>query len=249
MRRLFLVAVVTAGCTTGPGRGHDGLDSLAHAACRHAKACGCSPIFPPECEGDIASMWPDAESATFALSEGQSAVFDPQCLDTLVDLVEAADCDTDFRRFWSEAPCAVFHGTRGLGDACEDVPPSVSDCLPGLHCVAGQCEQLHVADPTALKPLPGELCDEAQTCDETAWCDTGVGPPDGPVCRPRVAEGGPCTGHDECLTVYCPRGTCARRPTEGRPCGAQMLCADGLTCVDEVCTGGAALCVPPSVFQ
>jgi hypothetical protein len=255
VKRLILVAVATAGCTTGEGLEDAGLAGLAGAACRHARECGClDPVRedplgrepPPQCEADLLEAWPDEASAALVLPESSRPVFDAQCLETLLDVVEGAGCGTDFERFWLDVPCALYHGTRNVGDECEATPPVVSYCLPGLNCVAGRCEPGHVAAPTETLPGPGAPCDLG-LCADGAWCDIGVA--DDPICRRLGAVGESCAGHQECETLYCPAGRCDERPTAGKPCGAQELCAEGLICVDDRCEEGALACVPPSVFQ
>jgi hypothetical protein len=174
-------------------------------------------------------------------AEFDEPVFDPQCLDRAIEILRAAECDSDLSRFWFELPCPLYHGTANVGDPCSGGSPVYNPCLQDLLCIEERCELAHVTGPPDLRPGTGEPCNETGECHASAWCDLAA--MDGPICRALVDVGDACMGHAECFTTYCPAGFCDERPGEGEPCGANQICASGLECASERCVGGSS-CVP-----
>jgi hypothetical protein len=235
--------MLALGCTTGEGREDVGLESLAGVACQHARACGCEePVAIGSsggtCESLVLEAWgywlpPPADFG--------EPVFDPQCLDRAMEILRAAECDSDLSRFWFELPCALYHGTANVGDACMPGSPVYNPCLQGLVCIDQRCEPAHVAATPDLRPGVGESCVETAECNASAWCDLAA--MDGPICRARGAVGDACMGHAQCLTGYCPAGFCDERPGEGEPCGANQICGEGLECITDRCARTSS-CLP-----
>jgi hypothetical protein len=80
---------------------------------------------------------------------------------------------------------------------------SGAQCLPGLHCIGGRCED---------RPLPkrGEPC-LGKTCGAGAFCDAGR-------CAALKGEGAPCALPFECRALACVTSPAAKVGKCGAPC-------------------------------
>jgi hypothetical protein len=111
---------------------------------------------------------------------------------------------------------------------------SYDSCLQPYLCLEGRCRLISLScEPASV----GEQCTYLQFCDESSYCGTSF------RCVRRVGLGESCSGiPNECEAgLYCAYDeaagmTCQDGATAGDPCGAEMPCVDGTTCVDDVCT-------------
>lgn len=156
-------------------------------------------------------------------------------------------------------PCQPLFGDGREGEPCEFVDSLSSTCAADLYCDGAQCRRW------CPKPVgKGETCGEAPcepglTCNPAdARCITATreggdcstvpcaedlrcvdedlaDPMNPPVCRALSGAGGPCMGHMECTTGYCPNGLCAAIPGEGESCRGTGICGEGLACIDDTC--------------
>ncbi|MBC8072114.1 MAG: hypothetical protein IAG13_27585 [Deltaproteobacteria bacterium] len=177
--------------------------------------------------------------------------------------------------------CPIFHGERGVDEACSlDATNQYSDCAAGLSCNIQECDYDPVTgaetctgsctDPCAPQPgggcgtcdqdsycdwnieecvpLPrvGDSCSNSGRCFGDAFCDASA------VCVAQVELGGPCSGHRQCESGYCPAGSCAALPGRGDSCAGTNACADALACDFEtqICVEADALiCQWPSGLE
>ena len=186
---------------------------------------------------------------TSRLAEGSDCVRDRQCLVTLwcadsdlcetrtalgEECVETAECaagtwcETD-----AEAETSSCVAVAGMGSDCSTTP-----CGDNAIC-------RHYVGVCTAGVSQGEFCEEATWCGDRLYCR----PPDRPlsVCRSRrvVGHGEMCTTQDvECEEGLVCSTWCRLQAAEGEPCGSsvgQDLCAEGLQCLEEVCTAPAAV--------
>jgi hypothetical protein len=148
--------------------------------------------------------------------------------------------------------CAIYAGTKRLGEACNGLGFGADECAPGLKCGPfSMC-----IEPTCLAwrapGAEGELCHDgthARACAEGLVCDRGVTD----CCRPPYEEGEACGGAYVCaegLSCFDPTqedssdATCVRPVAEGEPCFNGRGCAEGLTC-RTVADQFLGVCAPP----
>src|SRR5262249_33745398 len=82
---------------------------------------------------------------------------------------------------------------------------SSSGCVPGLHCVAGVCQDREL-------PKAGEACGGRTSCGAGAFCQDGR-------CRPQKAAGEACTLSSECRALACVKAQGATVGKCAEPCG------------------------------
>lgn len=120
------------------------------------------------------------------------------------------------------------------GAACD----ALESCLEPFICREGVCQLMNLRCEPARA---GEMCAMFRVCDASSYCDL-LG---GITCRPRVAEGQPCSpspirGVEVCAVglacVSDASGTTACRPRAaiGEPCG-DAGCIEGATCAEGTC--------------
>lgn len=146
-----------------------------------------------------------------------------------------------------ESTC-VPRATPDLGDA-GDACTETEECAQGLACEAAECAAVEAcpcgnlelcggARTCAPRRTSGQACDEDRECTAELFCDDETG-----TCSARPALGQPCARNVICATgLACDGdgGTCRARPARGATCGYDELgpgaCAEGLGCVDFVCS-------------
>lgn len=202
------------------------LYALIDAHCRSATECGCgfAGPDPDTCVPELEARWKvRAEQA-----QQRGLRYDAACLAGLTAEIESYGC------YWPGGPsplcenfCAVFHGDRAEGDACEGDDPLASDCAQGLTCQDGTC----VPPCAALlgrgqgEPCGNELWGQYDDCAPGLWCSWSG------QCEPTAELDQPCLD-SECgpgLHCYWQTGTCVAAPTEGQRCD-ELPCAEGLSC-------------------
>lgn len=255
---------------TGDPAGIDAqIEAFVATRCEQASACDCAGTFgSDDCVEAGTAVW----EARIAAAGDRELTRDEACLAANLATLETAGCR------WPSAVlaggahlcsefCAVWHGDKAMGEACEAYDPLVSDCAQGLLCDAGTC-----VDPcTRLTGLPlGDTCSAEQSgefedCATGSWCDY-----DTRACVPFAQESESCTGNacaeslfcdwqsntcksagaagDPCADSYCQddlycdwsatNPTCRARGLAGQSC-ASVPCADGFVC------GDASVCVEP----
>lgn len=147
-------------------------------------------------------------------------------------------CTDPCRRGGSGDPCGAAGCRDGLWcDQGASPPTCRSSAGEGESCAARPCAESlwcdRDVDLCRLLPGPGEAC-AFGSCRDGAFCVTND-PDTGPVCQPLGALGDPCMGHLQCSSGYCPTGHCAALPGEGESCAGTLVCADGLSCREDVC--------------
>ena len=267
-----LVAITALGCVIGPREvlSDDAPQEVADIYCEQMFECDCPEGRLFADRGECRNSTRDRIQAVFdAAADVESSLdtellYDATCLGDFVGTVEGLGCDSATNDDDDcEPPCNIFHGTRQLGESCSTFDQGFTDCAKGLAC-AGTCfapcgGAAEVGQSCASRPCnEGLFCDASDACVElpgagepcTGRCDEGsfCGTPDpmNPAvseCIPLAADGQPCMGHLECASGHCPVGSCAPLPGQDEACPAD-LCADGLSCVNEMCVrGGAAICL------
>jgi len=198
--------------------------------------------------------------------------YDPRCADDYVRRFDELDCsprDT-IDPVSCEAPCQLVHGDRQAGEPCEMGGQLINDCASGLLCTQGTCVDLCNGGPTGPFARAGDSCLE-RDCAVELDCDPATQrcqplPAEGepcplgrcrtgmfcepamiggePRCTAPIGVGGPCSGHDQCESLYCPAGFCRPSPGEGESCADRRVCGRGLQCeLDECVPGDAMVCV------
>lgn len=170
--------------------------------------------------------------------------------------------------------CTDGRCVPGAARDCDDHIACTSDrCTAGVGCVHKPVDSLcdapdactgGVCDPTTgcrTKPLSGPSCDDGESCTTDDACVAGrcvgraVGCDDHRACTEDSCAGGQCTHVS--VDARCDRGQCvvaACRPEDAgadgegcvsTPASEDTPCTDdGMSCTDDVCTGGLCLHVP-----
>ncbi|MBK8172963.1 MAG: hypothetical protein IPK60_21885 [Sandaracinaceae bacterium] len=145
----------------------------------------------------------------------------------------------------------------GSGETC--IGETVAECVPnvteGENCDASACADGLLCDSSSgtgiCRALPGEGddCSWSGTCSVGAFCERGSA---GTTCRPKLGIGETCSAaagpsarparpgpidpardtETRCAAgLGCAAdGTCQPLPTDGMPCSADLLCAEGMIC-------------------
>jgi hypothetical protein len=200
-------------------------------ACTLGDACGdgaCQPGPPRDCSD------PCLSEATCVAGE---------CSGT------AVTCDDGIA-------CTVDQCVPAVG--CAYVPTNAL-CAPTDACHASTCDPLL---DCVVSPLTGPACDDGDPCTVDDRCTEGgcagqpmVCPSDGVECTEERCVAGTCTSFPldrRCVSDDCTVGECrpGDRTANARGCvtvpvGEGEACTDdGLSCTDDVCTGGGCLHVP-----
>jgi len=188
--------------------------------------------------------WIETAQCAELMQEGGGS----QCLSAFVPKVHEGGACTLFAEPWSSgrggmtAECiqgecvlgsdfaCVTHGMcRTLaaeGDACQ-VPMAFRNCAQGLVCGEGTCE---AGTPVVIHDQVGDPCDFGQyhLCADALYCVAGD---TAATCQPRVAQGGDCTGSDQCAIGTSCNGTCQAWKVVGADCTAgEYECVSGAFC-------------------
>lgn len=181
--------------------------------------------------------------------EGESCSESPDCADGL-----ACVSDQDY----GSATCLA---RAEAGESCDDRPCALAlSCDENRICrAAGEagesCYDIGCAEGLFCDFEGNSICREPPgvgapcpfgTCQSDAWCDTATDPA-APVCVAGAANGEACSGHVQCGSDYCPKGTCEARPELGDDCSDLFVCEAGLSCDGSTCrasiTAAPAVCV------
>lgn len=186
--------------------------------------------------------------------------YDGACMGRLMNAYDRRGCATpDKRRAFEDEPrCPLAYGEVEQGEACDDLFSfhgltanyRVSDCARGLVCAAGACSKparvqdrdlgeacdwratcreglACRAELCVALPGPGEECPDRECDPRSSFCDSTQ------TCREPGEIGASCAAQEECVSAYCPNGTCQLPPKKGEPC--TFRCADGLFCDGGTC--------------
>ena len=145
---------------------------LVPELCEVADHCECAnDLADGDCLARRTSLW----EARVAEGRRRDLTYDLECFEAKV--AEAAEYECwaayTFDAHLCEKFCAVFHGDKELGEACEGYDENVSNCAQGLMCEQGRC----VAPCSVLTGLrEGQQCmtedgNEIEPCAEGLNCD------------------------------------------------------------------------------
>ena len=237
--------------------------TMAAYACMAWVGCACdelgaSPV--PSCR----HRWNMTYEHLKGEADALALDYDGRCLAQHVADLAAIGCDDmPAAQDWSvtgPGRCAIWHGTKGLDEACVALEQGLSDCAQGLACWEGRC-----ADPCGVETA-GERCGKVFdfACAPSAVCVSEEcverSPPaeigescenadcvPGAFCRqlcPDEActytciegrdDGVACNRDAECKSGFCGGGVCGVGPVTGEPCVAER-CFEGRACVDGIC--------------
>lgn len=263
---------IATGCVHASEDGDDlalqeaSAEKIAASRCRQKVDCGCKVASFEACKAELAD-----EFAT--LSEGARAiglVFARECADAIVEANASFGCGTKEDLASLECRiCKLYVGDRERGETCrEDENLLFDDCVQGLACIGGVCddpcetvpeggsclgkpceagldcelrfdETGEIVAQCVRRPVSGEPCGEAKTCATGLVCDATLEPP---TCSAPPALGDPCT--DVCEgTAWCDGETCQPLKPDGAPC------EQGQTCRSGHCDEGVCVSAPPFVCQ
>ncbi len=228
-----------------PGPTSGELESMIALHCESVDTCGCGAEIQSEgCERDLKTRW----SARSNNGQRLQLTYDAECFASLQSKIEEYQC------YWpgGSTPlcqdfCAVYHGDKPLGAACDATDEHVSDCAQGLLCDQAVC-----TDPCAAltgRQL-GERCgdNEGETYDDCAvgmTCDWEIGRC---IALPGLGDFCDNTGCGAGLTCHWSSGVCVLTAAEGEDC-EDVECGDGLYCDwregpnergEQICTPYAA---------
>ncbi|MCA9653280.1 MAG: hypothetical protein KC501_25420 [Myxococcales bacterium] len=213
------------------------LRALIESHCELVEQCRCEAALTPEtCDDRLADRW----NERVRKGDARGLRYDAECFAALVDDVDRLGC---FHTVGDEPMCArycaIYYGTKQLGDACEAIDELVSDCAQGLACHEGRC-----VEPCAAigGRQEGEACADPDgglgmfdDCAQGLACSWSTG-----TCEALAAEGHSCFALEcaEGLSCSWQTETCIPRATEGHSCSFSE-CAEGLSCGSQTET-----CVP-----
>ncbi len=203
------------------------VDRMLPALCERAEPCRCAAEQDSEeCLEVRGERW----DARLAYARDEGLIYDSSCIDTIIADVEAIGCGDaiDEDEHLCTSFCAVFHGSRQLGESCESHDASTSDCAQGTTCLEGTC----VPPCEALRGLArGEVCrdengNQFDECAANLRCDW-----DSRACIRLPDLGEACRETDCAEGAYCDwdRNRCVARSQEGQSC-RNSECALGLQC-------------------
>lgn len=168
--------------------------------------------------------------------------------------------------YYDDRLCPLVTRGLEVGADCEPFPPIGSDCGQGLACdsmtatcveigelpvgLGGDCEIGFVDLPCAdglfctrheegynTCELPAEVgspCNQYQCLGADVTCDGST-----VTCVAKAAEGESCESTSCAAGLYCDGGqgsTCVAQYGYGSGCANDSVCADGGSCIDNICT-------------
>lgn len=272
---LAVIAALGAGCDGESDAPPPPPEVTASAIAQELESVVCDLAFDCECtfgrqfetRGECSDWATVQQAEADRLMQQYDLTWEPTCLGWYVQAFQELECASQ-ELFTNDpdgdgcsASCSPLHGTKQIGQACQQIENRFSDCDNGLRCDQGVCVEL------CPEPLgAGEICNGG-TCGEGLYCDFS-GEIDA-LCRPKARDGDdctqaecaeglrciapdpmdltvlscaplatmaePCMGHDQCDTGYCPAGFCDLLPVEGGDCRGTLACAEGFFCIDDVC--------------
>jgi hypothetical protein len=231
----------------------DAAATMAAARCAAFLACDCDAGLEGEtwesqadCEAFLVPLLEDQVE----LGQGMGLQYEPECAAAYVAYYSTPGCTPPTPAIVEESAaalqCALFTGDGALGAPCEEPPgflPGADACMPGLACIAGQCDDPHKAD--------GAACNGAgqprQDCEPPLYCDGTTTPP---TCRPRLAIGESCENVGQCAAdAWCsPDEICTVGIDPGGQCHDARSCELGVCGPQGTCIQPAQVC-GPIVFE
>lgn len=202
-----------------------------------------------ECKTKIAEFYgvPAGEALPRGISEGLAAgriIYDAAAADACLAGLDALACTDRWYVYGTvsspseqvAACAAVVQGTVPIGETCYsgddcDGAGQTSICEFSADGCSGVCVAL---------PAVGETCGPPESpyqgCALGTYCA-----PDSSTCQPRTADGGACTGHDECRVGHgCFDSVCGppvATVSSGAACVANFQCPEFDQPLGEACTG------------
>lgn len=227
------------------------------ARCDFLVRCG----FAPDHESCRAAEGPDwGLVQALGVSNLDRVEYDAKAAQAYVDALRERSCEglEEHVRELEKLREEMFVGQVDIGEACfaseECVGDAVCDlwaCPDNQVCCTGRCVERRVLGVGSECPLADGPELYYTECEVGSFCrpppdDESGEPPATGVCAPRVDNGQPCIGNDECAEGQrCDRGgsnTCYMLSASGDPCNpllSQGACLD----IDHVCDPGSSTCV------
>ena len=143
----------------------------ASVYCAARSSCECSVPTDSACE----SLTLDSVRTASSEASAAGLYYNHECAERLLAARENAGCSSLAELAADSCElCAVYHGERGEGDACEPVSLTgigvASECAQNLLCVDSVCSAL--CGTSTVAPLPDAQATDAQAAD----CDGGCSP-------------------------------------------------------------------------
>lgn len=222
-------------------------EAIADSLCTVVEGCLSQDTIarvygPAGCLGTVVPDITDSEFGLIADAIDAGRVrYDGSKADACLAELEAAGCDFDSQRVFSEGACAeLMTGTVGHAEDCT----LDAECEGNLFC------QIENSCPGSCAELlaHGEACEDSDDCEDGLGCEDER-------CTPVVGPGKTCEGDSgavcrfdlACLEGDDGNSECVQQSALltgklGEPCnldGALELCEDGLSCAIFVDSGGA----------
>lgn len=213
----------------------DFVAALADLLCDLQAECTCDDALPEaECRDMLAAS---IEVGNVPAPEA-GLVFDEQCAgEVLADWAELG-CGSIFAMPQPDvcAPCPLYHGNRGAGEACTPINDGqYDDCERGLRCNSDRVCDVPCATVGEGEDCTSKACGPGLFCQYTDPDPEEHGNEPVGVCRPAAQYGESCN-----IQLECDAGLVCAYTNEciewdgaqvGEPCG--YGCADGLLCNPE----------------
>lgn len=206
--------------------------ALGLRVCALVQACGCPNYDPAKCVAQLEVRFADWQAQAIAAG----FAFDAACWAQTVEVLDKQQCGVVDRidcsiyhgdaqrgevceRFgpwmnacapplscpYEGAPCIPLGGEPTLLDLGEPCFDPATGTLLGVCDPRQSLECDFEAFVCVALPGVGLPCERGE-CTDGAWCDELDD--DGPVCKPQVAPGAPCSVAEACMSSLCAEGTC-----------------------------------------